>query len=87
MTKEKIYLQIKQLVKKRLKLESLPEDEFCLFGQVNQFDSITLLEFLLELEEEFDIVVADEDLVPANFETINKIGNYIYGLYTVDDQV
>ena len=36
-------------------------------------DSVSLLEILLYLERQFDIYIADEQLIPENIATINKL--------------
>ncbi len=54
------------------------EDENILFGTSTGFDSTQLLEFILNLEEEFDIIIPDEDLVPDNFSSLRAIAEYIY---------
>ena len=87
MTKDMIFAKIKLLIKNRLKMTTEPNVNFNLFNEGNHFDSLTLLEFILELEDEFSIIIADEDLVPENFESIKKIGNYIFELYKADGQV
>lgn len=40
-------------------------------------DSLSLLKLVLFLEEQFGVVVAPEDLIPENFETVNAICNYL----------
>ena len=62
---------------------NLSEDYFAqedniLFGTSSGFDSTQLLEFILQLEEEFDIIIPDEDLIPANFSSLQAIAEYIY---------
>jgi len=42
-------------------------------------DSFGLLEFLTAVEEEFDLKIPDDDLIPSNFDTIAKIRAYING--------
>lgn len=40
-------------------------------------DSIGILDLVGYLEEEFGIVVDDEDLVPDNFQTIERLVNFV----------
>src|SRR5688500_17196372 len=40
-------------------------------------DSLGILEVVSFLESEFDIVVADEELVPESFETIATIARFV----------
>lgn len=76
---EKINEKIKEMVKDKLNLKTdinQMNDDF-MFGTANGFDSTSLLEFILELEDEFDLIIPDEDLLPDNFASINKITNYV----------
>ena len=77
-----VNISIRKLVKEKLNLkEDISEiaDEF-LFGVANGFDSTSLLELILELEDTFDVIIPDEDLIPDNFASISKITNYIMKL-------
>jgi acyl carrier protein len=48
-----------------------------LIFETGLLDSMGLL-FLIEfLKEEFDVEVTDEELLPANFESVNSIINFI----------
>lgn len=40
-------------------------------------DSTGILELISFLEDTFQIQVEDEDLIPENFDSINKIKNYL----------
>ena len=40
-------------------------------------DSVGIMELVLFLEENFDLTVDDEDLTPDNFDSVNKLANYI----------
>lgn len=41
------------------------------------FDSIALMEFILHLEQEFEINIPDEDLDPDIFYTVDTVASYI----------
>ena len=41
------------------------------------FDSFSLLEFVLRLEDEFGIAIPDEDLDPDIFHSINTVVAYV----------
>ncbi|MBJ7930798.1 hypothetical protein JDS81_16060 [Bacillus cereus group sp. N31] len=43
--------------------------------------SITTIQLIIKLEEEFDIEIAEEDLNLENFDTINKINTLLEGKY------
>jgi acyl carrier protein len=48
-----------------------------LYGTETGFDSFSLLEFILRLEDEFGIVIPDEDLDPDIFHSINTVVAYV----------
>ena len=48
-----------------------------LYGTETGFDSFSLLEFILRLEEEFGIAIPDEDLEPDIFRSINTVVTYV----------
>lgn len=43
-------------------------------------DSLSVLKLVLFLEEQFGVVVAPEDLIPENFETVDAICAYLSAL-------
>lgn len=74
--------KIREMIKEKLNIAAAVDeikDEFS-FGVANGFDSTSLLEFILELEDTFDIVIPDDDLIPDNFSSISKITDYIVSL-------
>jgi acyl carrier protein len=40
-------------------------------------DSIDIMKLVVFIEEKFDIIVQDEDLVPENFQNVKKMTEYI----------
>ena len=40
-------------------------------------DSLGILELVTYIEETFNLAVSDEDIVPENFDSINKLANYV----------
>jgi acyl carrier protein len=40
-------------------------------------DSLGVMELVLFIEEKFEVKVKDEDLTPDNFDSVNKLGNYV----------
>lgn len=55
---------------------AFPSETVSLF-EAGVLDSFGMLEFLTTLEEEFNIRIPEDDLVPSNFETIAKISRYV----------
>ena len=51
------------------------EDDQPLVGEV--LDSLALMQLVEYLEDEFHIEVADEDVTPENFQTLNDLDRYI----------
>jgi acyl carrier protein len=54
----------------------LPSEGESLFD-AGVLDSFGLLEFITGLEKDLDIKIPDEDLIPSNFDTIEKIRGYL----------
>lgn len=75
---EQMKEQIKKLAIEKLNLTIDLEEvsDELVFGTAGGFDSTSLLEFILALEEEFDAIVPDEDLTPENFASISSITTY-----------
>jgi acyl carrier protein len=40
-------------------------------------DSLGIMKLIVFMEEAFDIVVQDEEIVPDNFQTLNSLNNFI----------
>ena len=40
-------------------------------------DSLGIMDLICFIEETFGLTVADEDLTPDNFDSVNKLANYI----------
>ena len=55
---------------------SLPDANSSLF-LAGVLDSFSLVDFVSVIENECGIKVSDSDLRPENFDTINKVENYI----------
>ena len=58
-----------------LNIDSLDRDEDLLASDV--LDSHGILEIVVFLEESFGIQVADEDLVPENFQSVNSVVAFV----------
>jgi acyl carrier protein len=51
-------------------------DDISLFD-AGIIDSVGLLELIAFLEEKFDFKVEDEEIVPENFDSVNKLVAYV----------
>jgi len=56
-----------------------PETESLIEAGV--LDSFGVLEFVTMIEQEMNIKIPEDDLVPSNFETIAKINEYVNGRF------
>ena len=56
-------------------ISALKNDESLLEKGI--IDSVGLLHLLTFIEEQFNIQIPDEEVVPENFETLNRIANFI----------
>ena len=50
-------------------------DDQALVGEV--LDSLALMQLVEYIEQEFEIEVADEDVTPDNFQTLNDLERYV----------
>lgn len=70
---------VRELIVAKLEL-SVEVDELedsIIFGSTYGFDSTSLLEFIIDLEDTFNIMIPDEDLIPDNFDSISSIVAFI----------
>ena len=79
MDKTFIREEISEMIKNELGISELA-GESLLFGVAGGFDSLTLLSFTLEVENKFNVIIPDDDLVPDNFSTVDRIAEYIVTL-------
>lgn len=82
MTKAEIAQRAKELLVEGLRLEIEPEsiiDSQGIFGEGLGLDSIDALEFVVLIEEEFDVAIADEDVARAAFASIDALTDFIEG--------
>jgi len=56
--------------------QSLCKDDSLL--ETGTIDSTSILEVVLFLEENFSIKIEDQDMVPANLDSINKIAEFVH---------
>ena len=48
-----------------------------MFMEEGIIDSLGILELVMFVEQEFGVKVADEDVTPENFDSVNKLVNYV----------
>lgn len=47
------------------------------FLEAGVVDSLGVLELVTFVEDNFDVQVADEEIVPDNFDSVNRLADYI----------
>ena len=71
--------KVRELIKSTLLLESEEvakignEDDLELIG----LNSVIMLQFIVKMEQEFDIEIDEEEIIPDNFGTVNKVVQYL----------
>ena len=71
--------RVRKLIKTTLFME---EEDIIKIGddddlEVVGLNSVIMLQFIVQLEQEFEIEIDEEEIVPENFGSINKIVNYL----------
>ena len=54
-----------------------PYSDDASFVEEGIIDSMNVMELILFVEENFGVEVADEEIVPENFNSVRKIGDYV----------
>ncbi|GAA0823796.1 acyl carrier protein [Colwellia sp. D2M02] len=49
-----------------------------LFGAIAEFDSMVIVTLIGEIEEQFDVVLDDDDISAENFESVASLSQLIY---------
>lgn len=82
MTRVDIAKRAKEILVEGLRLEIEPEsivDSDGIFGEGLGLDSIDALEFVVLIEEEFEVAIPDEDVARAAFASIDALTDFIEG--------
>jgi acyl carrier protein len=79
MTRPQIRKQLGNLIEKidGHKGVGSSEDLFFRLGDESAFDSVSALQLVFDIEERFKIVVADEDIHPDNFHSLDALTDYL----------
>ncbi len=81
MSEESVERRLKKMIVERLFMKISPdeiEDEKSLIN-VYGVDSVSLLELVVGIEEEFGIEVEDEDFDVRSFETVAALSTFVQG--------
>lgn len=76
-TRQRVAETVSQLVASTLNKKNGIGPDAPLFSTQEGFDSFGLMEFVLQLEETFDISIPDDDLDPDIFYSVNAIVAYL----------
>jgi len=82
MSRADIAKRAKELLVRGLRLEIAPDaivDSEPIFGEGLGLDSIDALEFVVLVEEEFEVAIPDEDVARAAFASIDALTDFIEG--------
>lgn len=73
--------RLKTMIVERLFMRITPEELDAQKSLIDEYgiDSVSLLELVVGLEEEFGIVVADEDFSVRHFESVDKLAEFVRG--------
>ena len=75
MDREDIYGRLKPLLLQNVGISEglLSRSDLALVGEHSGVDSVGVLRLVMALEQEFDIVIDDADINPANFQTLSGL--------------
>ena len=81
--KDKILLRIEGVLSGLELLEGKGQlgESTGLLGKGIGLDSIEIIQLVAALEEEFDLTIDDDDLLPDHFQTIGDLINFLQGSY------
>ena len=57
--------------------ELLNSEQLALVGDDGIMDSVAVLRLIIELEKEFGIIIADDDIRPENFHNLSCLIDYV----------
>lgn len=78
MTEDAVKRQLRGFVTKNFYLADVGSfDDATSFLDRGVIDSTGVLELVAFVEDEYGLTVADEEIVPANFDTVNALAGFI----------
>ncbi len=72
-------LQVKEIVKNVLQIDYAIDGDTALLGAVPEFDSMAVVTVLTSLEEQFGIIINDDEVDVAIFETVDSLVDFVEG--------
>lgn len=79
MDKNEVLARLKEMIVERLFLSVKPEELKTDASLIDEYgvDSVCLLELVVGLEDQFGIVIEDDDFDVKNFETVDSIADFV----------
>lgn len=74
--------RLKRILRDTLQLGDRAERltrESALLGDIAEFDSMAVVTVLTMIEEEFDVVVADDEVSADTFQTLGTLADFVSG--------
>jgi acyl carrier protein len=75
MTKEQVEEKLRKLVTMQVGIEGFPKDANLVFDL--NFDDLDYVEYVMDIEEEFDIELSDEEFNEVNMKTFEDTLNVV----------
>jgi acyl carrier protein len=78
---DRIEDRLKKMIVERLFMKIAPQDIDERKSLINDYgvDSVSLLELVVGLEEEFDLKVGDDEFSVDHFETVSSLAEFVRG--------
>ncbi len=74
----------KQVIQMLAEILSLPEEQVIimdgetqLLGEIPEFDSMAVVSVITTMEEQFSIIIDDDDISGETFESVGSLTNYL----------
>ena len=79
MTRAQIKNKLAKLVEKCTggSVPTSKEEAFLLLDQEGNFDSVSALQLVFDVEENFNIVVEDDEIHPHNFRSLDALTDFV----------
>lgn len=87
-TSDDIFARLKPLLLQNLGISeaAINGGDMALLGENSGIDSVGVLRLVMSVEKEFDIVIEDADITPANLQTLSALVDLIEQKRSAADQ-
>ncbi|MEZ5525862.1 MAG: phosphopantetheine-binding protein [Pseudomonadales bacterium] len=69
--------QVKEIITDVLQLDYTIDGDTALMGAIPEFDSMAVITILTTLEEQFGMVIDDDEVDASIFETVDALVNFV----------